>query len=216
MAAEDARYILSIDQGTTSTRALLFDASGSPMRVRQKELRQIFPQDGWVEHDAAEIWAATLEVCRGVLTGGTTAANIAAIGITNQRETTVLWERATGKPLHNAIVWQDRRTAALCAKLKAEGAEAIVQAKTGCCSILFSGTSSRGCSTMCRMRAAARRRRPLLRHHRCVADFQSDRRQGACDGCDERVADAALQHRQAGMGRGNLSGSTFRRRCCRR
>ena len=131
MAAEDARYILSIDQGTTSTRALLFDASGSPMRVRQKELRQIFPQDGWVEHDAAEIWAAVLEVCRGVLTGGTTAANIAAIGITNQRETTVLWERATGKPLYNAIVWQDRRTAALCAKLKGEGKEAVVQAKTG-------------------------------------------------------------------------------------
>ena len=131
MVAEDARYILSIDQGTTSTRALLFDASGSPMRVRQKELRQIFPQDGWVEHDAAEIWAAVLEVCRGVLTGGTTAANIAAIGITNQRETTVLWERATGKPLYNAIVWQDRRTAALCAKLKGEGKEAVVQAKTG-------------------------------------------------------------------------------------
>jgi len=131
MVAEDARYILSIDQGTTSTRALLFDASGSPMRVRQKELRQIFPQDGWVEHDAAEIWAAVLEVCRGVLTGGTTAANIAAIGITNQRETTVLWERATGKPLHNAIVWQDRRTAAMCAKLKGEGKEPVVQAKTG-------------------------------------------------------------------------------------
>ena len=131
MVAEDVRYILSIDQGTTSTRALLFDASGSPMRVRQKELRQIFPQDGWVEHDAAEIWAAVLEVCRGVLTGGTTAANIAAIGITNQRETTVLWERATGKPLYNAIVWQDRRTAALCAKLKGEGKEAVVQAKTG-------------------------------------------------------------------------------------
>lgn len=126
-----ADYILSIDQGTTSTRALLFDKSGSPMRVRQKDLRQIFPQDGWVEHDAAEIWAAVLEVCRGLLTSGTTAANIAAIGITNQRETTVLWERATGKPLHNAIVWQDRRTAALCAKLKAEGKEPIVQAKTG-------------------------------------------------------------------------------------
>ncbi|ABS64312.1 glycerol kinase [Parvibaculum lavamentivorans DS-1] len=126
-----ADYILSIDQGTTSTRALLFDRSGSPMRVRQKDLRQIFPQDGWVEHDAAEIWAATLEVCRGLLTAGTTAGNVAAIGITNQRETTVLWERATGKPLHNAIVWQDRRTAQLCAKLKAEGKEPVVQAKTG-------------------------------------------------------------------------------------
>lgn len=126
-----ADYILSIDQGTTSTRALLFDKSGSPMRARQKELRQIFPQDGWVEHDAAEIWAAVLEVCRGVLTSGTTAANIAAIGITNQRETTVLWDRASGEPLHNAIVWQDRRTAQLCARLKDEGKEPIVQAKTG-------------------------------------------------------------------------------------
>ncbi|MDR3499296.1 MAG: glycerol kinase GlpK [Parvibaculum sp.] len=126
-----AHYILSIDQGTTSTRALLFDESGSPMRVRQKELRQIYPQDGWVEHDANEIWEAVLEVCRGLLTAGTHADNIAAIGITNQRETTVLWERATGKPLHNAIVWQDRRTAELCAKLKDEGKEPIVQKKTG-------------------------------------------------------------------------------------
>ncbi|MES1990896.1 MAG: glycerol kinase GlpK [Pseudomonadota bacterium] len=126
-----AHYILSIDQGTTSTRALLFDEAGSPMRVRQKELRQIYPQDGRVEHDASEIWDATLDVTRGLLTSGTHADNIAAIGITNQRETTVLWERATGKPLHNAIVWQDRRTAELCAKLKAEGKEPIVQAKTG-------------------------------------------------------------------------------------
>ncbi len=126
-----AHYILSIDQGTTSTRALLFDESGSPMRVRQKELQQHYPQDGWVEHDANEIWEATLEVARGVLTSGTHADNIAAIGITNQRETTALWERATGKPLHRAIVWQDRRTHALCEKLKGEGKEPIVQEKTG-------------------------------------------------------------------------------------
>ena len=139
-----ADYILAIDQGTTSTRALLFDRSGSPMRVRQKELRQIFPQDGWVEHDAAEIWAATLEVCRGVLTSGTTAQNIAAIGITNQRETTVLWDRATGEPVHNAIVWQDRRTADYCAELKAQGKEALVQAKTGLLlDPYFSGTKLR-------------------------------------------------------------------------
>lgn len=139
-----ADYILSIDQGTTSTRALLFDNSGSPMRVRQKDLRQIFPRDGWVEHDAGEIWAATLEVCRGVLTSGTTAANIAAIGITNQRETTVLWDRASGKPVHNAIVWQDRRTADYCAKLKADGKEPLVQAKTGLLlDPYFSGTKLR-------------------------------------------------------------------------
>lgn len=126
-----AHYILSIDQGTTSTRALLFDKTGSPMRVRQKELHQHYPQDGWVEHDAEEIWAATLEVTRGLLTSGTHADNIAAIGITNQRETTVLWERATGKPLHNAIVWQDRRTAAHCERLKGEGKEPLVREKTG-------------------------------------------------------------------------------------
>tara|TARA_R110000824_G_scaffold118105_1_gene270300 strand:+ start:21123 stop:22622 length:1500 start_codon:yes stop_codon:yes gene_type:complete len=124
-------YILSIDQGTTSTRALLFDESGSPMRVRQKEIRQIYPQDGWVEHDANEIWTATLDVARGLLTSGTHADNIAAIGITNQRETSVLWDRVSGEPLYNAIVWQDRRTADLCARLKEEGKEPIVQAKTG-------------------------------------------------------------------------------------
>ncbi len=126
-----AHYILAIDQGTTSTRALLFDEAGSPMRVRQKELHQHFPQDGWVEHDANEIWQATLEVARGLLTSGTHAETIAAIGITNQRETTVLWDRASGEPLYNAIVWQDRRTAALCERLKAEGKEPVVQAKTG-------------------------------------------------------------------------------------
>ena len=131
MATEEARYILAIDQGTTSTRALLFDRDGSPMRVRQRELQQHFPQDGWVEHDADEIWEATLGVCRGLLTAGTTAANIAGIGITNQRETTVLWDRASGEPLHNAIVWQDRRTARLCNALKAEGKEPAVQEKTG-------------------------------------------------------------------------------------
>ena len=139
-----ADYILAIDQGTTSTRALLFDRAGSPMRVRHKELRQIFPQDGWVEHDAAEIWAATLEVCRGVLTSGTTARSIAAIGITNQRETTVLWDRVTGEPVHNAIVWQDRRTADYCAELKAQGKESLVQAKTGLLlDPYFSGTKLR-------------------------------------------------------------------------
>ena len=126
-----AHYILAIDQGTTSTRALLFDKSGSPMRVRHKQLQQYYPQDGWVEHDANEIWDATLEVVRGVLTTGTHANNIAAIGITNQRETSVLWDRVTGQPLHNAIVWQDRRTHALCEKLKDEGKEPVVQDKTG-------------------------------------------------------------------------------------
>lgn len=124
-------HILAIDQGTTSTRAIAFDLAFEPKAVAQIELTQHFPQPGWVEHDAEEIWAATLQVCREVIdkVGGPQA--IACIGVTNQRETTVVWDRATGNPIHKAIVWQDRRTADVCAKLKADGHEPMVQAKTG-------------------------------------------------------------------------------------
>ena len=126
------RHILAIDQGTTSTRAIVFDATGRPLAAAQKELPQIFPQAGWVEHDPEEIWSATVEVCRGALAkAGLDATALAGIGITNQRETTVVWERATGKPVHNAIVWQDRRTADYCAELKRAGHEAQISAKTG-------------------------------------------------------------------------------------
>ncbi|MGP1397456.1 MAG: glycerol kinase GlpK [Inquilinaceae bacterium] len=126
------QHILAIDQGTTSSRAILFDARGLPVATAQRELTQYFPDDGWVEHDADQIWEDTLAVCREVLdTAGLTAAEVAAIGITNQRETTVLWERATGKPVHRAIVWQDRRTAPFCRQLVADGKEPEVQAKTG-------------------------------------------------------------------------------------
>jgi glycerol kinase len=124
-------YILAIDQGTTSTRAIAFDPDFTPKAVAQIELTQHFPQPGWVEHDAEEIWAATLQVCREVIDKVGGPQSIACIGVTNQRETTVVWERATGKPIHKAIVWQDRRTADVCAKLKAEGHEPMVQAKTG-------------------------------------------------------------------------------------
>ena len=134
-------YILSLDQGTTSTRAFLFDADGAPMRLRQKELSQSYPQDGWVEHDPDEIWSATLEVARGCLAHGTDAKSVAAIGITNQRETVVVWERASGRPLGPAIVWQDRRTADFCAALKAEGFEDEIRARTGLLADpYFSGT----------------------------------------------------------------------------
>lgn len=125
------KYILSIDQGTTSTRALLFDEAGQPVKTAQKELPQIFPADGWVEHDGRQIWADTLEVCRDVIQFAGGAETIAAIGITNQRETSLIWDRETGEPLHNAIVWQDRRTADFCTRLKEEGREAAIQAKTG-------------------------------------------------------------------------------------
>jgi glycerol kinase len=126
------RYILAIDQGTTSTRAILFDHAGEPVATAQAELRQHYPEPGWVEHDPEDIWRDTVATGRETITGaGLDVSAIAAIGITNQRETTLLWDRATGKPVHNAIVWQDRRGAALCAKLKAAGHEAMVHAKTG-------------------------------------------------------------------------------------
>ena len=127
-----AKHVLAIDQGTTSTRAIVFDASGRPVASAQKELPQIFPKPGWVEHDAEEIWSATVEVCRGALAKAKLKpADLAGIGITNQRETTVVWDRATGKPIYNAIVWQDRRTADRCAELKKAGHEKAVTDKTG-------------------------------------------------------------------------------------
>ncbi len=127
-----ARYVLAIDQGTTSTRAMLFDGEGAAVGMAQKELRQIYPRPGWVEHDAEEIWQATVEVCRGAIARSSiSAADVAAIGITNQRETVVLWDRASGQPVHNAIVWQDRRTAEFCDELRASGLEEHVRARTG-------------------------------------------------------------------------------------
>ena len=126
------KHVLAIDQGTTSTRAIVFDATGRPVATAQKELPQIFPQPGWVEHDPEEIWSATVEVCRGALAKAKLKpADLAGIGITTQREPTVVWDRATGKPIHNAIVWQDRRTAERCAELKKAGHEKAVTDKTG-------------------------------------------------------------------------------------
>lgn len=125
-------HILAIDQGTTSTRAILFDARLSPIAIARRELPQHFPASGWVEHDPEDIWRATLATCREAMAkAGATAADIAAIGITNQRETTLVWDRATGAPLGRAIVWQDRRTADICERLRAEGHEATIAARTG-------------------------------------------------------------------------------------
>ena len=125
-------YLLALDQGTTSSRAIVFDRNGNQVAVAQREFTQFYPQPGWVEHDADEIWSTQLQVAREVLAqAGISASQIAAIGITNQRETTVLWDRATGRPLHRALVWQDRRTAAVCDALKAQGHEALFRARTG-------------------------------------------------------------------------------------
>ena len=121
-------HILAIDQGTTSTRAILFDADMQIVDSAQQEFPQHYPASGWVEHDPADLWRTTQETCRRVLAG---VSDVAAIGITNQRETTLVWDRSTGEPIHNAIVWQDRRTADFCRELREAGYEAMVTEKTG-------------------------------------------------------------------------------------
>ncbi|HSC95873.1 MAG TPA: glycerol kinase GlpK [Burkholderiales bacterium] len=134
--------ILALDQGTTSSRAIVFDASGAMLALAQKEFTQVFPRPGWVEHDPEEIWVSQITVAHEALArAGVQARDVAAIGITNQRETTVVWERASGRPVCNAIVWQDRRTAAACDALRARGLEPRVTAKTGLLlDAYFSGT----------------------------------------------------------------------------
>ena len=127
-----SQYILAFDQGTTSSRAIVFDHNGSIKATAQKEFTQIFPQPGWVEHDANEIWSTQLGVAAEAVTQfGITVKDIAAIGITNQRETTVVWDKQTGRPIYNAIVWQDRRTAHYCDQLKQQGYQQPIQRKTG-------------------------------------------------------------------------------------
>ena len=139
------KYIMALDQGTTSSRCILFDHSGRVCAVTNREFRQIFPKPGWVEHDALEIWDTTLEVARAAMAKlHVEAADIAAIGITNQRETTVIWDRATGRPIANAIVWQCRRTAGIVDELKAQGHGETIREKTGLVpDAYFSGTKIR-------------------------------------------------------------------------
>src|SRR5262249_233954 len=125
-------YILALDQGTTSSRAIVFDGAGAITAVAQREFRQIFPQPGWVEHGPNEIWATQVAVAAEAMArAAIRSVDVAAIGITNQRETAVLWDRATGEPIANAIVWQDRRTASACDALRARGLEEGITKKTG-------------------------------------------------------------------------------------
>ncbi len=126
------KYILAIDQGTTSSRAILFNQQMAIVGIAQQEFKQHFPASGYVEHDLKDIWATVVQTLKLVLKQtNIDATEIAAIGITNQRETTVIWDKFTGKPIHNAIVWQDRRTADYCAKLKKTGFENEIKKKTG-------------------------------------------------------------------------------------
>jgi glycerol kinase len=136
------KYLLALDQGTTSSRALVINESGKVVAVAQKEFTQIFPQPGWVEHDPNEIWSSQIGVAADALSqAGASAKDVAAIGITNQRETAVVWDRKTSEPIHNAIVWQDRRTAGICDKMKAAGLESMITQKSGLViDAYFSGT----------------------------------------------------------------------------
>src|SRR5688572_6559695 len=130
--ASKPTHVMAIDQGTTGSTVLVFDRRGRIAGRAYSEFRQHYPKPGWVEHDAEEIWRVTLAIARQAIRKAKIKPQaLAAIGITNQRETTVVWDRRTGQPIHRAIVWQDRRTAATCARLKDEGAEAEVRAKTG-------------------------------------------------------------------------------------
>ncbi len=126
------KYVLSIDQGTTSSRAIVFNRAGEIVAIAQREFTQIYPQPGWVEHDPMEIWSTQLAVTAEVMVkSGLSAIEINSIGITNQRETTIVWDRKTGQPVYNAIVWQDRRTASYCDEIKKQGLAKKIQDKTG-------------------------------------------------------------------------------------
>src|SRR5579859_4481266 len=141
MIAAEMKAILALDQGTTSSRAIAFGRDGRVISSAQQEFRQIFPQPGWVEHDPLEIWHSQRDVAARALGAAALPGDEVAIGITNQRETTLLWERSTGRPVANAIVWQDRRTASRCDALRQEGREALFARKTGLVlDAYFSGT----------------------------------------------------------------------------
>ena len=151
--------LIAIDQGTTSTRAIAFDGALRPLATAQQELRQIYPAPGEVEHDPEEIWTAVVSTVRAVMAQARiTAKDVAGIGITNQRETTVIWDRATGKPIHNAIVWQDRRTADLCEALHSSGHENEIARKTGLLlDPYFSASKSRVAARSCERRESSSR-----------------------------------------------------------
>ena len=197
-------FVLAIDQGTTSSRAIVFRIDISIAATAQQEFPQHFPASGWVEHEPEDIWTSTVTVCREALEkAGLKAKDIAAIGITNQRETTVVWDRATGQAVHRAIVWQDRRTADICAKLKSRRPRArdFGQDRPDHRS-LFLRHQSRMDSRSRAGRARTRRpRRTDVRHRRLLSAVAADRRQGARDRRHQRLAHAAVQHPHRRVGR---------------
>ena len=198
------KYIMALDQGTTSSRCILYDRKGNMVSVAQKEFTQIYPRAGWVEHDAMEIWSTQMGVAQeALLKINGTHENIEAIGITNQRETTVVWDKKTGIPISNAIVWQCRRTAEYCDELKAAGYSDMIREKTGLLiDAYFSGTKLRWILEKYPGRQTkGRSRRAPVRHHRDLADLEADRWQGACDRLFQRFPHDDVQYQYAGVGR---------------
>ena len=191
-----ARYVLAIDQGTTGSTALLIDRAGAVRGRGYAELPQHFPRPGWVEHDGSEIWATVLEAVRGALRDARArGADVAAIGITNQRETTLLWDRASGRPVARAIVWQDRRTEARCAELKRAGLERDVRRRTRPRprSLLFGDKDRVAADARPHAGAARARPRDRVRHRGQLADLEAHRRRRARDRSHECIAHDAVQ-----------------------
>ncbi len=199
-------YILAFDSGTTSVRAILFDREGRIRSAAQKEIRQIFPKPGWVEQDPREIWFSQISVAVEALgRARIRPSDVAGVGITNQRETTIIWDRKTGDAVYNAIVWQDRRTAQACDKLRAAGHDRQVRNRTGLLlDAYFSGDKDRLDSRQRAGRArAGRGGRSPLRHGRHLADLETDQRpQRPRDRPEQRLAHAALQHSHRRVGPG--------------
>ena len=217
-----SKYVGAIDQGTTSSRFIVFDQQGAIVAVAQNEHEQIYPKPGWVEHDAAEIWRNTQDVIGEALArGGVRAGDLAAVGITNQRETTVLWDRNTGAPLHNALVWQDTRTADLVAAFARDGGQDRFRARTGLAARDLFQRAQAALAARQRARRAreGRRRRRVVRHDRHVAAVESHGRRGgrrAPDRRHEREPHAAHRSCRRSIGTTSCSRrSTFRARCCR-
>ena len=212
--------ILALDQGTTSSRALVFDHDGAVARVAQQEFPQIFPQPGWVEHDPRRSGRRSSASLREALRkAASTPRDIAAIGITNQRETTVVWDRATGEPVANAIVWQDRRTAPLCDALRAGGPCRDVRRedRPRPRPVLLRHQDRAGCSTTSRARARAPSAASSRSARSTVARLEADRRRERTSPTSQRVAHAALRHPHAATGTTSCSRcSACRARCCRR
>ncbi len=198
------KFVLGLDQGTTSSRAIVFGHDGRAVGSAQQEFEQLLPRPGHVEHDPEAIWSSQLAVARQALAAaGISAADLAAVGVTNQRETTILWERDTGRPVANAMVWQSRASAGICEQLKADGLEAVFRDKTGLViDAYFSGTKIKYLlDQIDGLRLAGRARRNPVRYRRLVPDLAADGRPAARDRCEQRQPDAGFQHPHARLGR---------------